>query len=66
MKKGKVVFTLSADLDEITEKVEKEDLLEAFIGILEAFGVGVDGEVTVICIDTEEAPSEESDSSHQY
>jgi hypothetical protein len=58
MKKGRVVFTLSADLDEITEKVEKEDLLEAFIGILEAFGVEVDGEVTVICIEVEEVPSE--------
>ena len=53
MKKGRVIFTLSADLDEITEKVEKEDLLEAFIGILEAFGVEVDGEVTVICIEVE-------------
>ena len=58
MKKGRVVFTLSADLDEITEKVEKEDLLEAFIGILEAIGVEVDGEVTVICIEVEEVPSE--------
>jgi len=58
MKKGRVIFTLSADLDEITEKVEKEDLLEAFIGILEAFGVEVDGEVTVICIEVEEVPSE--------
>ena len=58
MKKGKVIFTLTAELDEITEKVEKEDLLEALLGIFEAFGVGVDGDVTVISIDTEEVPNE--------
>ena len=58
MKKGRVVFTLSADLDEITEKVEKEDLLEALLAIFEAFGVEADGDVTVICIDTEEAKDE--------
>jgi len=51
-----VVFTLTAELDEITEKVEKEDLLEAFMGILEAFGVEVTGEVTVVSVDTEEVP----------
>jgi hypothetical protein len=56
MKKGMVVFTLTAELDEITEKVEKEDLLEAFMGILEAFGVEVTGEVTVVSVDTEEVP----------
>ena len=59
MKKGKVVFTLTAKLDEITEKVEKEDLLEALLAIFEAFGVEVDGEVTVICIDIEEVTDEE-------
>ena len=56
MKKGMIVFKLTAELDQITEKVEKEDLLEAFMDILEAFGIEVTGEISIMDIETEEIP----------